>query len=68
MLWKADFRDLGFRPIYQRPAGNRLPRGDRASGDLEPPALEQRNRLDLERGRERPRRLCNVPQLHLGNE
>ena len=46
-------------------AGNRLPRGDRTSGDLEPPALGRRNRLDLERRRERPRRLRNVPQLHL---
>src|ERR1700689_4432261 len=48
-------------------AGNRLPRGDRASGDLEPPALERRNRIDLERWREGPRRSCNVQQLHLEN-
>ena len=30
-------------------AGNRLPGGDRAFGDLEPTALGRRNRLDLER-------------------
>ena len=46
-------------------ARNRLPRGGRASGDLEPPTLERRNRLDLGRRRERPTHLRDVPQLRL---
>ena len=45
-------------------ARNRPPGGGRASGDLEPPALGQRNRLDLERRRERAA-LRDVPQLRL---